>query len=401
MAKFAALAVVGTSALTMDVPLYLYQSRLNDDFALLCAAPGGAIVNAASYVLFDPKPVGFGSAAPFENSTALSAFWSASRRDVQTTTWSLAQLNAHGGDYVPLLQSGGSDSVVAHLAGPARATPRYIVGTPLAPLWLVYSDARMDAVTSPLNGADLNDVVGGGSSSKPFRSTGYVVGYVRQGSCSDGVCAVGLSETFPSAGGADCMEACAGRQRCSGAVYHYGKGAMGASAAGAAMAASMAAAGDLLRTMDASLKPEFGAGLHVSLLYNCCYDDDQIKTISRVLSETLSWQPQNVTFDRAEWRIDSFPPAQQQPPDHYSICVFLDKESNQRMQAWVAQVEAAIAAAGVPVHVPRSEQEPFHTTLCVVNGTTFPVAEAVRRVNELVKPGTWTGQTPLTLTQPN
>ena len=171
----------------------------------------------------------------------------------------------------------------------------------------------------------------------------------------------------------------------------------------ASAAASMAAAGDLLRAMDASVKPEHGTGLHVSLLYNCCYDDDQIATINRVLSESLHWQPQNVTFDRAEWRIDSFPSVQQQlqQPDHYSICVFLDQESNRRMEAWVAQVEAAIVAAGVPVHVPRAVQEPFHTTLCVVNGTTFPVAEAVRRVNELVKPGTWTGQGPLTLTQPN
>ena len=48
--------------------------------------------------------------------------------------------------------------------------------------------------------------------------------------------------------------------------------------------------------------------------------------------------------------------------------------------------------------VTHTEPE-FH--LNTFSGTTFPVAEAVRRVNELIAPGTWTGQGPLTLTQPN
>ena len=374
MALVACLAVTSSSLpLTMDVPLYLYQSRLNDDFALLRSAPSPLIANASSYVLFDTQPVGFGAAAPFANSTALGAFWSPSRLDVQTTTWSLEKLNAHGGDYEPL----NSGKPIAHLAGPGRATPRYAVGTPLAPLWLVYSDARTDAITSPLNGADVNAVVGsapGDPATKPFRARGSVVGYARQGSCADGACTVALSESFPSAGGADCQEACGPGLRCSGSVYHYGKGAMGASAAGAAMAASMAAAGDLLRGMDSSVSPEYGTHLHVSLTYSCCYSDAQLATIDRVLSNVVAWQPQNVTFDRAECRIDNFPPAaqqqQQQQPDHYSICVFLDEPSNRRMEAWVAKVEAAMVAAGVPIHVPRAAQEPFHTTLCVVNGTT-------------------------------
>jgi len=383
------------------VPLFLYQSRLNDDFALLTAPPQvGSVINAESYVLWEEHPVGFAASAPFVsssgNSSALHAYWSASRRDIQTTTRSLAQLNAHGGDYVPLAGASG----FAHLA--TAATTRYEEGTPLTPLWLVYSDARSDAASSPFNGADINAIIGADAAATsadvgtapvaPFRTTGFVLGYARQGGCSR--CNVGLSETFPSAGGADCANACntASGERCGTRIYHYGRGAMAASMAGQAMAASMAAAGDVLRGLDASVRPETGSGLHVSFLYNCCYQQKQLDTIAGVL-DSFAWVPQNVTFDRAAWRIDNAG----HPPDHYSICVFLDKESNTRMQEWVASVEAAIEAAGVPIHIPRALQEPFHSTLCVVNGSTFPVEEGARRVNELIAPGTWTGATPLTL----
>lgn len=404
---------LAVAVLPMDLPLYLYQSRLNDDFALLTAPPqAGSVINTESYVLWDKHPVGFAASAPFVssggNSSALYAYWSASRRDIQTTTWSLAQLNAHGGDYVPLSSSDISGSGAfgfAYLA--AAATPHYEEGTPLTPLRLVYSDARSDAASSPLNGADINAIIGaeaiatsadvGTATSRtvpvaPFRTTGMVLGYARQGSCAR--CSVGLSESFPSAGGADCAKACntASGERCGTRIYHYGRGTMAASMAGQAMAASMAAAGDVLRGLDASVRPESGSGLHVSFLYNCCYKPEQLDTIQRVL-DSLAWVPQNVTFDRAAWRIDNAG----NPPDHYSICVFLDKESNQRMLAWVASVEAAIEAAGVPIHIPRSVQEPFHSTLCVVNGSTFPVEEGARRVNELIAPGTWTGAEPLTL----
>lgn len=381
----------------MDLPLYLYQSPLNDDFALLATLPpAGSIINAESYVLWDKHPVGFAASAPFissgGNSSALYAYWSPSRRDIQTTTWSLAKLNEHGGDYVLLTGGGGG---FAHLA--SSATPRYETGTPLAPLWLVYSDTRSDAASSPFNGADINAIIGADMQARttpvaPFRSTGFVLGYARQGSCAR--CSVCLSASFPSAGGADCANACdaASGERCGTRIYHYGRGAMATSMAGQAMAASMAAAGDMLRSLDASVQPEAGSGLHVSFLYNCCYKQEQLDTIRRVL-DSFVWVPQNVTFDRAAWRIDDAG----SPPDHYSICIFLDEDSNRRMLAWVATVEAAIVAAGVPIHIPRSMQEPFHSTLCVVNGSTFPVEEAARRVNELIAPGTWTGAEPLTL----
>lgn len=37
-------------------------------------------------------------------------------------------------------------------------------------------------------------------------------------------------------------------------------------------------------------------------------------------------------------------------------------------------------AIGIPLHRPRSSQEPFHSTLAVVN-STFPIADALAHIN--------------------
>ena len=220
--------------LQMDVPLYLFRSQLNDDFALLSGAPKPAqVANSASYVLFDKDPVAFGSEEAFaidgHNSTLLRVYWSPSRHDIQTTTATLAELNAHGGEYVLL-------SALAHVAG--NDVPHYVTGTPLAPLTLVYSDSREDAVASQYNGADINAIFAAAPGPKsPFRATGDVLGYARQGNCTR--CNVGLSETFPSAGGADCSNTCASGTKSTTAIYHVGKGEMAASSAGRTFAASM------------------------------------------------------------------------------------------------------------------------------------------------------------------
>ena len=388
--------LVVSSSFNMDLPLYLYQSQLNNDFALLPTAPSNpTITNLFSYVLFDNQPVGYASKVPFHTdnitaSTPLFAYFSTTRKDVQTTHLSNATaLNKHGGDYVAL----GSGAPIAHIA--SITTMHYQVGVPLAPLWLVYSDARTDVATSPFNPADLNAIVLS-APSLPFRQTGAVLGYLKQGTCE--LCQTSLSETFPSLGGPDCMNACGPNESFLGGAFYFGQSNDMKSTPGSrAMQASMLAAGNVLRVYNSSIKTESGTGLHVSFLYNCCYNDTAKGLISKVLSET-DWVPQNVTFDRAVWRIDNGgAPA----PTHYSIIVLLDEESNGRMEQWVAKVEAAIAAVGVSIHIARSAQEPFHTTLGVVDGTLFPVETALERVNQVVSPGTWTGTDPLVLTKPS
>jgi hypothetical protein len=115
----------------------------------------------------------------------------------------------------------------------------------------------------------------------------------------------------------------------------------------------------------------------------------------------LEWEPQEISFDRVETRIDN-PPKDGGVPTHYSICVFLDEDSQRKMLEWVGAVEDSMRSAGYPVNVPRKSQEPFHSTLAVVDGGSFPVEEAMARVNELVPPGSWTGEgVKLTLTKPD
>ena len=84
-----------------------------------------------------------------------------------------------------------------------------------------------------------------------------------------------------------------------------------------------------------------------------------------------------------------------------SVIVLMDAEANALMEAFAADLEAAIEAAGVRLQAKRRGQQPFHSTLAVVNGTTFPLEEAVAAINQLVPPGSWTGESPLQLTAPN
>ena len=81
------------------------------------------------------------------------------------------------------------------------------------------------------------------------------------------------------------------------------------------------------------------------------------------------------------WRVDSDATS----VDHYSAIVLLDAPSQRVLADAAAAVEQEVrTAAGVDVHVPRADQEPFHATLAVVSGAAFPavavlaVARAVR-----------------------
>ena len=99
------------------------------------------------------------------------------------------------------------------------------------------------------------------------------------------------------------------------------------------------------------------------------------------------------------WRVDSDATS----VDHYSAIVLLDAPSQRVLADAAAAVEQEVrTAAGVDVHVPRAEQEPFHATLAVVSGAAFPAVAVLAAVTGAVPPGTWTGPggAPITLTKP-
>jgi len=67
-------------------------------------------------------------------------------------------------------------------------------------------------------------------------------------------------------------------------------------------------------------------------------------------------------------------------PAANSIIVLLDKESQDYVASFVENIERLINASGIPVHVHRKDQEPFHCTLGVVNGS-YPINDVIDEIN--------------------
>jgi 2'-5' RNA ligase len=225
--------------------------------------------------------------------------------------------------------------------------------------------------------ADLNTVM---DTNGGFRSDGRV-GWVGQGSCE--YCNTTLSEAYPSVGGPDCSDACASGLVCGTTTYWLGDIH---TPAGTTFQEQMLAAGEIMREFGAA-QTQAGSELHMTLHYFCCHSTTDLATMKRVL-EGVGRPLFNVTFGQAVVRIDS-------EPAHYSVIVMLDEESNARMMKWVESLEQSMREAGVAIHTPRSLQEPFHSTLGVVDGHTYPVERALTAVNTQIRD--WTGGLPLTL----
>merc|ERR1711865_1098876 len=147
----AAVFFVWPTAAAWDTPLYLYASSTNNDTALLATAPSTTVAAAESYTLVFSEPVAFAASAASTTSDApLYAYWSAERRDIQTTNSDLATLNEHGGNY-SLLQ------ILGYLQSRA-VNGSWWSGIQLVPLQLSYSPGRRDAVTGPWSSADVNEL---------------------------------------------------------------------------------------------------------------------------------------------------------------------------------------------------------------------------------------------------
>ena len=116
---------------------------------------------------------------------------------------------------------------------------------------------------------------------------------------------------------------------------------------------------------------------HITFAYYCCQTESERARIKAVLEGWEHWPAEEVGFSYVTCAVDG--PA----IDHVSLILMLDEQSNDRMYRLVERVEATIEAqAGVRLNIRRREQEPFHMTLAVVNGTTYPVGKAVAALNE-------------------
>ena len=266
------------------------------------------------------------------------------------------------------------------------------------PLQLSYSSGRADVMTGPLNAADINALDTFSKVGGEYTGKQHVVGYGVVGSCP--TCNTTLAAAYPSLGGADCPVACTKGASSFTSIYPVGTYV---GAAADQFRASMLLAGQVLQRLGSNttvIKVESGAGLHVSFNYLCCYDILQRAAIRNVL-HSIQWPPLNISFRAPVWRIDNtvVPGSKVDTAHHFSIIVLLDEASNARMEAWVATVEQTLRDHGLPIHLARSKQQPFHSTLGVVDGLEYAAEAALEAINKAVPPHTWTSQ--LTLQVPN
>ena len=462
----------------MDVPLYLYHSPLVSDFALLPSPPVN-VTYPSSYSLFDSSPVAFvgKDQDEAEGGIELHAYYSVGLEDIQTTNVPLEELNQRGGDYASLGSVGWilSDPVTdlntrySPLSLTYSDSRHDVVTGPMNyadyNAYLnddqgVRSEARSESWTEGCPVPRLSGGLGGGlqrsdssiyhqrsstyqpigscrfappasaitnNASSPccfapcrhsllaaFRSHSAILGWAKAGSCDD--CELSLSETFPSAGGADCPVECSDGESSFNAIYRVGKDdTMSSSEGGQNFLASMKLAGSVVKGMDESADPEEGEKVHVSFGYYCCQTKEEKEvrlrgssssssssiphsaitnspsyTCTLVLrrSSSMCLVPQignprrspligeaergakrqlvlcsNTSLPRfaplpaprrVKTRIDNY--NSDGTINHYSICAFLDEDSNERMMAWISQIEDEISSRGVEVNKSRKEQ---------------------------------------------
>lgn len=372
-----------------DVPLYLFESKVNNDTALLSRKPNGTILNGDSYKLIYDEPVLYGSSKKSSSADiALFSYWSQERRDLQASEWNLTKLNMHGGNY-------SSRGIIAWISSDPETTP---LPRMQVPVLQTYSETRFDALTSPFNFADCNNLLN--LTNANFVDKKRLLGFGGAGSCE--LCNTTTAAAYPSLGGADCPTVCAPGKSSFTAIYRVGK--INNSTAADNFRASMLLAGKELSKYGKPDSTESGDKLHVSFEYLCCYTDDEKNTIRSVLSN-IDWPDLNISFSSPVWRVDNSinPSSSDSRSHHYSIIVLLDDASNEKLQAWVAEVENKIRQKGIEIHVERKQQQPFHSTLGVVNGLEFPLETALKAVNAVVPPNTWTGLNgeQITLTVPD
>lgn len=242
-----------------------------------------------------------------------------------------------------------------------------------------------------LVGASVTYAMGGDDSSQaeepgPAHKTPYQIPPLVNMACPY------YSPTWPSNGGPDCPSACPdGRTSVGVAFYdvfprHFTD--------------KVTKAAQRVMALDAAhttyVENDAGNAFmnsHISFAYYCCQTEEEKQAIKAVLENWDGWTPHEVKFSSVSCAMDG-------PTfDHVSLVINLDEPSNALMMSWVAALERKLELEGINLNVHRWQQEPFHSTLAVVNGSGYPVSQAVQRLNAEHPPGSWTSQ-PVKLVKP-
>jgi len=115
--------------------------------------------------------------------------------------------------------------------------------------------------------------------------------------------------------------------------------------------------------------------LHMTIDYMCCYSIITYGEIINIMAG-ISWEPLQLRFSKVicNYGGDDF-------SDLNSIIVLLDDESQAAAAAFIKTIENAINASGIPIHKPRSAEEPFHSTLGVVD-SGYPIDKVIDQINQ-------------------
>jgi len=111
--------------------------------------------------------------------------------------------------------------------------------------------------------------------------------------------------------------------------------------------------------------------MHMTLAYICCLTLDQQLALEIYLTQ-FEWETVNVTFSHVICNNDSI--------DHLSFIVVVDELSQQKLGNFVLRIEKMLESYGVPIYRPRSEMEPFHSTLGVVR-KSYPIDVVLNKIN--------------------
>jgi len=115
--------------------------------------------------------------------------------------------------------------------------------------------------------------------------------------------------------------------------------------------------------------------LHMTIQYLCCYSFPDYVRIVEILA-SLKWKSFKIRFSKVICNYGGGLSSKDN-----SIIVLLDKESQDNVANFVENIEKKISDYGIPIHVPRKNQEPFHSTLGVVSGS-YPINEVIDEINE-------------------
>jgi hypothetical protein len=129
-------------------------------------------------------------------------------------------------------------------------------------------------------------------------------------------------------------------------------------------------------------KPEAGYFLHTTLKYFCCHPKSELGSAARAIEQYVRRAPQlRLHFESVSCNQFSG------NHTHFDFFAVLTANSSAAAEAWVAGLETALVAVGVPVNKPRRNETPFHSTMttgCLVSAGAEAINTTLARISGMI-----------------